>query len=89
MPITSERPHACRTLHSSTRPWFDEQQVSRAVTEGRSEITYRGIRFSIEGGHWFKGEASRLEYECALVKRADGGFVPMAYVRLLDMAEQP
>lgn len=88
MPITRERPR-CRGVQSNaSRTWFDKELINQAVAEGRNEIVHRGIRFSIERGHRFRGDASKLEYECALVKRADGDFAPMAYVRLFEEADR-
>ena len=44
----------------------------------------KGIRFTIERGHHYTGPASGVQYELALLRREDGGFAPMAYVRLPD-----
>lgn len=66
----------------STKPWFDAGRVARAVADGEDTVVIHGICFTIERGHYFTGFASGLRYECALLRREDGGFAPMGYVRL-------
>lgn len=72
------------TRRDSTKPWFDAELVARAVAHGHAAVVIRGITFTIERGHYITGQASGLEYECALLRREDGGFAPMGYVRLPD-----
>ncbi len=58
--------------------------MAEAVAGGHDTVVINGIRFTIELGHHFTGLASGLEYELALLRREDGGFAPMGYVRLPD-----
>lgn len=66
-------------------PCFDADPVSQAVALGRDVVVIRGVRFTIERGHTVSGQASQLRYETVLLRREDGGFAPLAYVRLSDM----
>ena len=68
----------------STKPWFDAARVAEAVAGGHNTVVIKGIRFTIERGHHYTGPASGVEYELALLRREDGGFAPMGYVRLPD-----
>ena len=75
-------------LSGSSGPWFDARLVAQAVADGHVTVVLRGIRFTIKRGHHFSGQASGLEYELALLRREDGGFAPMGYVRLPDAGGQ-
>jgi hypothetical protein len=68
----------------STKPWFDAEVVARAVALGEDRVVIHGLCFTIKRGHRYTGRASGLEYECALLRRVDGGFAPMGYVRIPD-----
>lgn len=70
------------TARDSTKPWFDAELVARAVADGQDTVVVHGICFTIKRSYHFTGQASRLEYECALLRREDGGLAPMGYVRL-------
>lgn len=73
------------TERVSSGPWFDADLVGQAVASGQRIVVIRGVRFTIERGHVFSGQASELRYETALLRREDGGFAPMGYVRISDV----
>lgn len=73
----------------SSGPWFDAELVAQAVAQGHARVVIRGMCFTIERGRTFSGQASGLEYELALLRRDDGGFAPMGYVRLPAGGRQP
>ena len=80
----TDEPSRRTTDRVSSGPWFDADLVAQAVALGQRIVVIRGIRFTIDRGHEFKGQASKVRYETALLRREDGGFAPMAYVRLPD-----
>ena len=64
--------------------WLNPISMSQLQTavKARKKVVYlNGDKFTIEYGHMYRSKLTE-DYECVLLKRADGNYFPMGYVRL-------